>query len=108
MTGTVRLRRLVGREQTGELDAYLVRFEPGGRKLLHTHSFDQALYILEGEGIVATETLEQRVGPGDAVVIPAGEPHCHGATVVSAMTHLAFGVPGTTDVLGGERYTPPE
>jgi quercetin dioxygenase-like cupin family protein len=107
VSGVVRLRRLVGRAQTDELDAYLVRFEAGGRNLLHTHSFDQVLYILEGEGIVATVGERLRVRPGDVVVVPAGEEHWHGATDDLAMTHLALGAPGTTDVVDGERYTPP-
>jgi len=106
LSGPVGLGRLVGGEQTEKLDAYLVRFEVGGRNLPHTHSFDQALHILEGEGIVATEASEQRVHAGDIVVIPPGEPHWHGATGESAMAHLAFGVPGSTDVVGGERYVP--
>ena len=58
------------------------------------------LYIVEGEGIVATESEEHRVRAGDVVVVPAGEQHWHGATADSAMAHLAFGVPGTTDVGG--------
>jgi len=68
---------------------------------MHAHSFDQTLYILDGEGIVATQTTEERVHPGDVVVVPAGEPNWHGATGKTAMTQLAFGVPGTTDVVAG-------
>lgn len=107
VSGTVRLRELVGADQTNEQRVFLVQFEPGGRNLLHTHSFDQVLYILEGEGIVATETEEQRVRPGDVIVIPAGELHWHGATADTAMAHLAFGVPGAT-VVGGQPYDPAE
>jgi quercetin dioxygenase-like cupin family protein len=103
VSGEVRLRELVGAEQSAQLRAFLVRFEPGGRNLLHTHSFDQVLYILEGEGIVATEREEYRVHPGDVVVVPAGTLHWHGATAETAMAHLAFGIPGTTDV-GGQPY----
>lgn len=103
VSGTVRLRELVGAVQSEQLRVFFVRFEAGGRNLLHTHSFDQVLYILEGEGILATETKEHRVRPGDMVVVPAGEPHWHGATADTAMAHLAFGIPGTTDV-GGQPY----
>lgn len=103
VSGTVRLRTLVGAEDSDQVRVFLVRFEPGGRNLLHTHSFDQILYILEGEGILATETEEHHVHPGDIVVVPAGEPHWHGATAETAMAHLAFGIPGSTDV-GGQPY----
>lgn len=100
VTGAVRLRQLVGAQQTEELRVLYVSFEPGGANLLHTHTFDQILYIVEGEGIVATETEEHRVRAGDVVVVPAGEQHWHGATADTAMAHLAIGVPGTTDVGG--------
>lgn len=43
------------------------------------------------------------VGPGDAVVIPAGEPHWHGATDSSSLVQLSAGIPGTSD-FGGEAY----
>ena len=98
--GDVRLRQLVGADHTDEVRVLYVYFEPGGANLLHTHTFDQILYIVEGEGIVATETEEHRVSAGDIVVVPAGEQHWHGATAESAMAHLAIGVPGTTDVGG--------
>ena len=103
VSGIVGLRQLVGAEQSEQLRVFLVRFEPGGRNLVHSHSFDQVLYITEGEGILATETEEHRVYPGDVVVVPAGEQHWHGATADTPMAHLAFGVPGTTEV-GGQPY----
>lgn len=98
--GDVRPRQLVGADQTDQVRVLYVYFEPGGANLLHTHTFDQILYIVEGEGIVATETEEHRVSAGDIVVVPAGEQHWHGATAETAMAHLAIGVPGTTDVGG--------
>lgn len=103
VSGIVRLREVVGAEQSEQLRVFFVRFEAGGRNLLHIHSFDQVLYIVEGEGILATEREEHRVHPGDVIVVPAGEPHWHGATTDTAMTHLAFGIPGTTEV-GGQPY----
>ena len=106
MTGEVRIRALVGAAQTTELQVFGVSFEPGARNLLHTHSFDQVLCITAGEGIVASGGEEVVVRAGDIVVVPAGEEHWHGATAATAMTHLAFGVPGTTEV-EGRPYVPP-
>ncbi len=106
VTGAVHIRPLVGEAQTAELIAYHVTFEPGGRNLPHSHSFDQVLYILAGEGIVGNGDGEERVRPGDMVVVPAGEEHWHGATGTTAMSHLAVGVPGETWV-DGELYVPP-
>ncbi|MDZ7727620.1 MAG: cupin domain-containing protein [Dehalococcoidia bacterium] len=96
--GEVARRVLVGNEQTGQLTVGLVRFEAGGRNVFHTHTFDQVLYVTEGEGIVASEDEEVVVGPGDVVVIPAGQKHWHGATQTNSMAHLAIGTPGETSI----------
>ena len=100
VTGTVRLRELIGAARSDQMRVFFVRFEPGGRHLVHTHRFDQAMYILGGKGILATESAEHRVYPGDVIVVPVGEPHWHGATEDTAMAHLAFDIPPTTDVGG--------
>jgi quercetin dioxygenase-like cupin family protein len=89
----------VGEEETHQLHLGVVRFAAGARNVLHTHTFDQVLYVTEGEGIVATEGQEHVVTAGDVAVIPAGERHWHGATPQSGMTHLAIGTPGTTDIV---------
>jgi quercetin dioxygenase-like cupin family protein len=70
----------------------VVSFRDGGRNTLHTHEADQLLIITEGEGTVATETEEHEVTVGDAVFIPAGERHWHGARPGKSMTHLAISV----------------
>src|SRR5205814_3047149 len=79
MTGEVRSRMLVDQEKTGQIRINLVKFAAGGRNVFHTHTFDQILYVTEGEGIVATENEEHRVHAGDTIVIPTGEKHWHGA-----------------------------
>ncbi len=99
-TGDVGRRGLVGPAQSDQVSVGLIEFEAGGRNKLHTHTFDQVLYITKGEGIVATEFEEHRVRPGDVVVINAGEKHWHGAGQHSAMSHLAIGAPGTTEIVG--------
>jgi quercetin dioxygenase-like cupin family protein len=90
----------VGEDETKQVHLGVVRFAAGARNVLHTHTFDQVLYVTDGEGIVATEQQEQVVRTGDVAVIPAGERHWHGATPRSGMTHLAIGVPGTTEIVG--------
>jgi quercetin dioxygenase-like cupin family protein len=98
-TGTVRRRGLVSPDESKQLHVGLVAFEAGGRNVFHTHTFDQVLYVTEGEGIIATEKEEQRIRAGDIVVIPAGEKHWHGATPTTAMSHLAIGTPGQTEIV---------
>jgi quercetin dioxygenase-like cupin family protein len=110
---SARLLRAVRDIFTGEVDTHtyvddsvgehlrltLVRFSPGGRTKWHRHAFEQGLVITEGRGIVATEAEEQVVGPGDIVIIPAGEKHWHGGTESSAMAHISITTPGETTVL---------
>lgn len=73
-----------------QLDICLVNFEPGGRNKLHTHIYEQMLLVTAGRGIVADKNGEHIVEPGDLIVIPAGEPHWHGATPDSAFSHVCI------------------
>ena len=98
--GVVRPQTLIGAEETNQLRVVYAQFEAGGRNLWHTHGFDQALFITEGEGIIATDGEERLVTTGDLVLVPAGERHWHGATPTTAMSHLAFGIPGSSDFDG--------
>lgn len=98
-TGEVHAHTYVDDAIGQHLRLTLVKFSPGGRTTWHTHAFEQALLIVEGDGIVATETAEHRVGPGDIVIIPAGEKHWHGGTETTAMAHISITTPGETTVL---------
>jgi quercetin dioxygenase-like cupin family protein len=96
-SGSVQLHYLVRPEQPGGVELIGVYFPAGARTIPHVHSTDQALYILEGEGIVATEHDRRTVRPGEIAVIPAGTWHWHGATPTSAMAHLSVRPAGPTD-----------
>jgi quercetin dioxygenase-like cupin family protein len=96
-SGRVRTQNLVRPEEPGKVELIGVFFEAGGRTVPHVHSTDQALYIVEGEGIVATERERRTVRPGDIAVIQAGTWHWHGATRTTAMTHLSMRPSGPTD-----------
>jgi quercetin dioxygenase-like cupin family protein len=92
-TGTVGLRKITG---TGVLtdskyvSITIVTFPKGVRNIFHTHDGDQVLWILSGEGIVASESEEVSAVPGMAFFIPAGERHWHGATVGSDFSHISI------------------
>jgi quercetin dioxygenase-like cupin family protein len=73
-----------------------VNFSPGARNILHSHTFDQVLYVTEGKGILADEKTETVVTPGTVILIPAGEKHWHGATKDSSFSHIAIMPPGDT------------
>jgi len=66
----------------------IVTFPSGTRNLNHIHDNEQILYVLQGKGIVATDSKEGVVNEDDVIIIPAGEKHWHGATVDSVFSHL--------------------
>jgi quercetin dioxygenase-like cupin family protein len=89
-TGTVRRDPLIQSEAPGRTSVGMVTFEPGARTAWHTHPAGQILIITAGCGWVRREGgPREQVTPGDAVWIPAGEKHWHGATATTAVTHIA-------------------
>jgi len=100
--GQVWLRSLTSRETGSELISGFVQFAAGARTKLHTHTGDQVLYVVSGIGKVGTRDEEHVIATGDAAVIPAGEPHWHGAgDTGSPMVHFMFQrSDSTTEVLG--------
>ena len=67
-----------------------VKFSPGARNKFHTHTTEQILFVIEGEGIVATRDDEQIVTPGTLIFFAPGEEHWHGATEYSYFAHLSI------------------
>jgi quercetin dioxygenase-like cupin family protein len=49
--------------------------EPGGGLDAHVHSFEESLYVLEGELVLDTGEGSVRLGPGDYGLVPVGAPH---------------------------------
>jgi len=95
--GEVRIQRLIGAQDSSELELLVVYFSPGGRTRPHVHAREQVLQIVSGQGIVATEAERHVVVPGDVIHIPAGVWHWHGATRDTAMCHISIKQPGPTD-----------
>lgn len=68
-----------------------VTFKPGARTAWHTHPRGQMLIITAGRGLVRQWGEEpQEMREGDAVWIPAGVKHWHGAAPDSGVTHIAL------------------
>ena len=93
--GKVSSQRVISESEAG-LRVGVVHFSPGAVKVFHTHTFNQILYVIEGTGIVATESEEVTVTPGTFILIPAGEKHWHGATKDTAFSHVTISPPGET------------
>jgi quercetin dioxygenase-like cupin family protein len=68
-----------------------VTFEPGARTAWHTHPLGQVLIVTSGLGRVQREGEPiEEVRPGDVVWFEPGEKHWHGASLATAMTHVAI------------------
>lgn len=82
-----------------QINVFNVTFEPGCRNDWHVHTADkgggQILICAAGEGLYCEEgKAAVRMKEGDAVNIPAGVKHWHGATKESWFSHLSIEVPG--------------
>jgi quercetin dioxygenase-like cupin family protein len=98
--GEVHAHGLVDDKMSEQTRLLLVKFSPGGRTRWHTHSFEQALVIVDGKGIVASEKHGERVvQPGDVVVFDKEEKHWHGATNTTGMSHIAVNLAGSGQIL---------
>ena len=107
-TGTVHFRPVAARQ--GEpVSVNRVTFARGARSHWHTHSGEQTLYFLEGQGRVQVRGEDAvDAAPGDVARIPPGAEHWHGAhpDEAQAMTHLAitFGAPTWLEPVSDEEY----
>jgi quercetin dioxygenase-like cupin family protein len=90
-TGTVRIDPLFQPPEPARAQGASVTFEPGARTAWHTHPLGQTLIVTAGCGWVQREGGPvEEIRPGDVVWFPPGEKHWHGATPVTAMTHIAI------------------
>jgi quercetin dioxygenase-like cupin family protein len=90
-TGNVRIDPLIEAHDPARAVGTSVTFEPGARTAWHTHPLGQSLIVTAGCGLIQRwgGSVEE-IRPGDVVWIPPGEKHWHGATPITAMTHIAI------------------
>ena len=51
-------------------------FEPGQMQTAHAHKgSDKVYYVLQGRAIISVGTETRKLGPGNAVLAPAGDEH---------------------------------
>jgi quercetin dioxygenase-like cupin family protein len=94
-TGRATLQPLVTTQMSRDYTLTVVNFDRGIRNVWHRHSRDQVLIVTEGRGMVATDSGEVEVQVGDAILIPAGERHWHGALSDTTFSHIALNGPGS-------------
>ncbi len=102
-TGKVWMKDVSSNIKSEGQDIYHVHFENGARTKLHRHSGSQLLITTAGKGSLVLfqklgggenfgikKTKTVRLGPGDAVFIPAGVLHTHGSVDESSeFAHIA-------------------
>jgi quercetin dioxygenase-like cupin family protein len=90
-TGTVRVDPLFQAGEPGRVSGASVTFEPGARTAWHRHPLGQTLIVTSGLGRAQSEGGPiTEIRPGDVVWFAPGEKHWHGATLTTAMTHIAI------------------
>ncbi len=95
-TGRVRVDMIWPADAGITASGALVTFEPGSRSAWHIHPAGQRLVVVSGVGLTQEwGKAVQEIRPGDVVWCPPGIKHWHGATPITAMTHLA--VTGTAE-----------
>ncbi|NMM94386.1 cupin domain-containing protein [Bifidobacterium oedipodis] len=79
-----------------EIGVHNVTFEPGCRNNWHIHhGSPQILMAVGGRGYYQFEGEEpHELKPGEAVYVPAGTKHWHGAAPTEAFAHIAIMLPG--------------
>ncbi|MGH2541111.1 MAG: cupin domain-containing protein [Actinomycetota bacterium] len=95
-SGQVWIQALAETDRATDLEIFAVFFDAGARTMPHTHSTEQLLSFVEGEGVVDVEGERRRYRPGGMAVIPANTWHWHGATPTTPMTHLSIRPGGPT------------
>jgi len=90
-TGTVRIDAPFDPPVPARVHGAIVTFEAGSRTAWHTHPLGQTLIVTSGCGWVQSEGEPKvEIHPGDVVWIPLNQRHWHGATITTAMTHIAI------------------
>jgi quercetin dioxygenase-like cupin family protein len=90
-TGSVRIDPLFQAGDPARAVGASVTFEPGARTAWHTHPLGQTLIVTAGRGLAQRwgGPIEE-IRPGDVVWFPPDEKHWHGASPITAMTHIAI------------------
>jgi quercetin dioxygenase-like cupin family protein len=81
----------------GTMNSAEVRFAPAARTFWHSHPDGQVLIVTEGRG--RTQLVDgalTAIAAGDAVWVPSGVQHWHGADPGSSMTHVSITGQGGT------------
>ncbi len=69
--------RFLVNEDVGCLDVtQFVGLIPPGRAPMHSHTYDEVVYVIEGEGVLHLGGRDTPLGPGSCIHLPPLEEHC--------------------------------
>ncbi len=57
------------------MSMFVVKAKPGAGPRLHRHRYDEIVYVIEGRAHWIVDDREMDAGPGDILVVRAGEKH---------------------------------
>lgn len=66
---------VTGKSENDRLSASIVRINPGGELIPHTHEVIEVFYIIEGQGSALVNGERKPVSGGTVLIVPAGEEH---------------------------------
>ena len=75
-TGDRRFRVLFGPGNGCEAATQFVGEIPPGRAPLHSHTYDEVVLVLAGEGVLHAGPAEHPIAPGTCIHLPPGQQHC--------------------------------
>ncbi len=85
------VQRIITGGEGGVANVHVVQVTKGAP---HAHAdYDEVYYVLSGSGTITLDQQTHSVGPGSAVVIPAGVPHSLEANPGEVLEFIIFGVP---------------
>jgi len=85
---------LVGKDIGSVVVTQFVGTIPYSKAALHRHLYEEALIILDGEGMIWTEDLKTKVVPGDVVFLPSKQIHSLQCTDPQGMKIVGVIYPG--------------
>jgi quercetin dioxygenase-like cupin family protein len=81
--------------------------DPGGRVDWHVHSYEESLYVLDGQVVLRTDESAVRLAPGDYGLIPIGKAHALANLGSEVARIAAMSAPQPRPAHGGDTYFVP-
>jgi mannose-6-phosphate isomerase-like protein (cupin superfamily) len=94
VTGNRRFRVLFGPGNGCEAATQFVGEIPPGRAPLHSHTYDEVVLVLDGEGVLHAGPVEHQLARGTCIHLPPGQQHCLENTGQSTLWVLGVFHPG--------------